>query len=66
MTQPTPIPREGHQPPLLQDLFSCASGAAMGVDWTGVREELTEAIPPAYSEHIGRAFLASRTAWVAA
>ncbi|MGP3687411.1 DNA methylase [Streptomyces sp. IBSNAI002] len=32
--------------------------AAMGIDWSDVREELTEAIPPAYSEWIGRAFLA--------
>ncbi|MFH8566518.1 DNA methylase [Streptomyces sp. NPDC017988] len=40
--------------------------AAMGIDWTNVREELTEAIPPAYSEHIGRAFIASRTMRVAA
>jgi hypothetical protein len=31
---------------------------AMGIDWTDVREELTEAIPPAYTEYIGRAFLA--------
>jgi hypothetical protein len=31
---------------------------ALGIDWTDVREELTEAIPPAYTEHIGRAFLA--------
>lgn len=36
--------------------------AALGIDWTDVREELTEAIPPAYSEHIGRAYLDSRTA----
>ncbi|MEV6259274.1 DNA methylase [Streptomyces sp. NPDC051784] len=35
---------------------------AMGITWTGVREELTEAIPPAYTEHIGRAFLATRAA----
>ncbi|WP_405886889.1 DNA methylase [Streptomyces longwoodensis] len=35
--------------------------AALGIDWTDVREELTEAIPPAYSEHIGAAFLATRT-----
>ena len=34
--------------------------AAMGITWTDVREELTEAIPPAYSEYIGRAFRASR------
>ncbi|MFE7435984.1 DNA methylase [Streptomyces tendae] len=36
--------------------------AAMGIAWTDVREELTEAIPPAYSEYIGRAFRASRVA----
>ncbi|MEU5124107.1 DNA methylase [Streptomyces asoensis] len=35
--------------------------AAMGITWTDVREELTEAIPPAYTEWIGRAFLAART-----
>jgi len=34
---------------------------AMGIDWTDVREELTEAIPPAYTEWIARAFLAWRT-----
>ncbi|MER6692670.1 DNA methylase [Streptomyces minutiscleroticus] len=33
--------------------------SAMGMDWTNVREELTEAIPPAYTEHIGRAYLAA-------
>ncbi|WP_406462175.1 DNA methylase [Streptomyces sp. NBC_00111] len=33
--------------------------AAMGITWTSVREELTEAIPPAFSEHIGRALLAT-------
>jgi hypothetical protein len=32
---------------------------AMGITWTEVREELTEAIPPAYTEHIGRAALAA-------
>jgi hypothetical protein len=36
--------------------------AAMGITWTDVREELTEAIPPAYSEYIGRAFRVSRAA----
>ncbi|MEU9446151.1 DNA methylase [Streptomyces sp. NPDC048304] len=40
--------------------------AALGIDWTHVREELTEAIPPAYSEHIGRAFLAQAALGVAA
>jgi len=33
---------------------------AMDIDWTNVREELTEAIPPAYTEAIGNAFLAWR------
>ncbi|MCX4415629.1 DNA methylase [[Kitasatospora] papulosa] len=33
--------------------------AAMGITWTDVREELTEAIPPAFAEHIGRALLAA-------
>lgn len=30
---------------------------ALGIDWTDVREELTEAIPPAYTQYIGEAFL---------
>jgi DNA (cytosine-5)-methyltransferase 1 len=30
---------------------------AMDITWTGVHEELTEAIPPAYTEHIGREFI---------
>lgn len=34
--------------------------SAMDITWTGVREELTEAIPPAFAEWIGRAFLTSR------
>ena len=28
--------------------------AAMGIDWTGDRKAIAEAIPPAYTEHIGR------------
>ncbi|MFJ2568608.1 DNA methylase [Streptomyces sp. NPDC087568] len=40
--------------------------AALGIDWTDVREELTEAIPPAYAEHIGRAFLTAAALEVAA
>ncbi|MDN3296455.1 DNA methylase [Streptomyces ficellus] len=32
---------------------------AMDITWTDIREELTEAIPPAYSQWIGSAFLAS-------
>lgn len=31
---------------------------AMGIDWTN-REELAEAIPPAYTEHVGRDLLAA-------
>jgi hypothetical protein len=30
---------------------------ALGIDWTSEREELTEAIPPAYTEWLGRQFL---------
>lgn len=30
---------------------------AMGIDWTDVRREIAEAIPPAYSEFIGRELL---------
>ncbi|MGJ5827993.1 DNA cytosine methyltransferase [Streptomyces ossamyceticus] len=33
---------------------------AMGITWTDVREELTEAIPPAYTKWIGTAFLNAR------
>ncbi|MFD8837861.1 DNA cytosine methyltransferase [Streptomyces griseofuscus] len=33
---------------------------AMGITWTDVREELTEAIPPAYTRFIGNAFLTAR------
>ncbi|WP_327408940.1 DNA methylase [Streptomyces sp. NBC_01281] len=34
--------------------------AAMGISWTDVHEELTEAIPPAYTRWIGTAFLTAR------
>ncbi|GGU07232.1 DNA cytosine methyltransferase [Streptomyces coeruleorubidus] len=33
---------------------------AMGITWTDVREELTEAIPPAFTKWIGTAFLTAR------
>jgi hypothetical protein len=33
---------------------------AMGITWTAVREELTEAIPPAFTTWIGTAFLTAR------
>jgi DNA (cytosine-5)-methyltransferase 1 len=32
--------------------------AAMGIPWTDVREELTEALPPAYARWVGEQFLA--------
>jgi hypothetical protein len=31
--------------------------AAMGIDWTDDRKSIAEAIPPAYTEHIGRQLL---------
>lgn len=31
---------------------------AMGIDWMVVRHELAQAIPPAYTEYIGRQLLA--------
>jgi DNA (cytosine-5)-methyltransferase 1 len=30
----------------------------MGIDWTN-REELAEAVPPAYTEYVGRQLMAS-------
>lgn len=33
---------------------------AMGIDWMTDRFDLCEAIPPAFSEYIGRAFLAQQ------
>lgn len=41
--------------PRLLDLFCCAG--AMGIPWMN-RDELSEAIPPAYTEHIGGYLLA--------
>ncbi|MEV6245242.1 DNA methylase [Streptomyces sp. NPDC051742] len=40
--------------------------AAMGIDWTDVREELTEAIPPAFSQWLGVQFLTHPRTEVAA
>ncbi len=39
---------------------------AMGIDWVDTRLELAEAIPPAYTEYIGRALLAHLDAEAAA
>jgi DNA (cytosine-5)-methyltransferase 1 len=33
---------------------------AMGIDWTDVRKEIAEAIPPAYTEFIGHRFADQR------
>lgn len=33
---------------------------AMGIDWTWNRKSIAEAIPPAYTEYIGRQFLAQK------
>lgn len=39
---------------------------AMGIDWTDVRREIAEAVPPAYSQHIGAQLLAHVTQEMAA
>jgi DNA (cytosine-5)-methyltransferase 1 len=39
---------------------------AMGIDWTDVRREIAEAIPPAYTHHIAEQFLDHHHAEVAA
>jgi DNA (cytosine-5)-methyltransferase 1 len=40
------------------DIPLAAQQAAMGIDWMTL-EELSEAIPPAYTEHLGRSLLAA-------
>ena len=47
------------------DLFAGAGGAAMGVDWTITTRELSEAVPPAFTQWIGEQF-AAQTEGVAA
>lgn len=55
----TPVSKAGHWRPgtLVSVAGNCAPVAlareAMGIDWTN-RRELAEAIPPVYSEHLGR------------
>lgn len=39
---------------------------AKGIDWSADHFRLREALPPAYTHWVGRAFLASRTLGVAA
>ncbi len=45
----------------VQDFPASARREAMGIDWMG-EGALSQAIPPAYSEYIGRAFLAHHQA----
>jgi hypothetical protein len=40
--------------------------AAMGIDWTEDRKAIAEAIPPAYTEHLGRQLIAHLEQEVAA
>ncbi len=41
------------------------AGAAMGIDWMA-RDEISEAIPPAFTEHIGHFLLSEIQTWAAA
>jgi DNA (cytosine-5)-methyltransferase 1 len=58
------VQRRG-QPPLLRGSIDLAPGD-MGIDWATSWDELREAIPPAYTEHIGRYLLAELRARAAA
>jgi DNA (cytosine-5)-methyltransferase 1 len=42
-----------------QPRYPFAQKRAMGVDWEITLQELTEGIPPAYIEHVGRQLLAA-------
>lgn len=57
MTYPTPIRRDGPYGAGGGKATVAEMQQAMGITWTDVREELTEAIPPAYTHWIGAAWL---------
>jgi hypothetical protein len=42
------------------EYFDSEMAIAMGIDWMKNRDELSEAIPPAYSRYIGEQFNAQR------
>lgn len=46
----------GNRPDLRGPGYAQATREAMGIDWMN-REELAESIPPAYTEHVGKALL---------
>lgn len=58
--------REGSASRGVEDFSKHEAKRAMGVDWPVTFEELSEAIPPAYSEYIARAALAEISARKAA
>jgi DNA (cytosine-5)-methyltransferase 1 len=48
----------GNRKTLGRDTTQVERGEAMGIDWCN-RQGVTQAVPPAYTEHIGRAILAA-------
>jgi DNA (cytosine-5)-methyltransferase 1 len=46
--------------------FASAARAVMGIDWTTGRRELTEALPPVFTQDLGRQFMALAAGWARA